>query len=98
MIFWIVISVFAAFGLLCTLWACFGFLLPGQNRAVTVYCCHGESVDALIRRQRWLRDMGLVSGKLIIVDCGITGQQRKMLMQKSWIEICQPEGLMQAIE
>ena len=98
MFLWVVICVFAAFGVLCALWACLGFLLPGQKGAVTVYCCHGQRVDALIRRQQWLRDMGLVSGRLIIVDCGITEQQRKLLAQKSWIGICQPDGLMQVIE
>ena len=45
---WIVLVIFAAFGLLCALWVCFGFLLPGQKGVVMVYRCRGESVDALV--------------------------------------------------
>ena len=31
---WIVLVIFAAFGLLCALWVCLGFLLPGQKGVV----------------------------------------------------------------
>ena len=98
MIIWIGITVSAAFGLLCALWACLGFLLPGQKGTVMVYYCRGESLDALIRRHRWLRDMGLLSCRLIIVDGGMTEQQRQLLENKQGIEICDGQSLLGRIE
>ena len=98
MAFWIVITVLAAFGLLCALWACFGFLLPGQKGVTMVYYCRGERLDALIRRHRWLRDMGLLSCRLIIVDGGMTEQQRQLLANKQGVEICDRQSLLSRIE
>ena len=90
---WIVLVVFAAFGLLCALWACFGFLLPGQEGVVMVYRCRGENVDALVRRYRWLRDVGLIRCPLIIIDEGMTMQQRQMLENRAGIRVCDPGEL-----
>ena len=98
MALWIGITVFAAFGLLCALWACLGFLLPGQKGAVMVYYCRGESVDALIRRHRWLRDMGFLSCRLMIVDGGMTEQQRQMLANQQGVEVCDSQSLLSRIE
>ena len=85
---WIVLVVLAAFGLLCALWACLGFLLPGQSGVVMVYRCRGESVDALVRRYRWMRDLGLIRCPLLIVDEGMSPQQRKFLENRPGIRVC----------
>lgn len=98
MAFWIVITVLAAFGLLCALWVCLGFLLPGQKGVVMVYYCRGENPEAVIRRHRWLGDLGLIRCGLIIVDGGMTEQQRKMLTNRHGIEICDPADLIGRIE
>lgn len=98
MVMWIILSVFAAFGVLCALWACLGFLLPGQKGVAMVYYCRGESLDALIRRWRWLRDLGLVRCRLILVDGGLTEEQKQMLANRQGIEICDPAQLPERIE
>lgn len=84
----VILSVLAAFGVLCVLWAFLGWLLPGQRGVSMVYVCRGEEIEALLRRYRWLRDMGLVRGKLLIVDEGMTEQQHRLLEGKHAIEIC----------
>lgn len=84
----IVLIVLAAFGVLCALWALFGFLLPGQRGAVMVCLCRGGGhEDALIRRHRWLRDLGIVRCPLLLVDCGLTDAERYRL-EKPDVEIC----------
>lgn len=85
---WIVLVILAAFGLLCALWVCLGFLLPGQKGVVMVYRCRGESVDALVRRYRWLRDVGLIRCPLIIIDDGMSDKQRKLLENRPGVRVC----------
>ena len=89
----LILSVLAAFGVLCVLWTFLGFLLPGQKGTFMVYPCRGENLDALIRRYRWLRDLGLIRCPLLLVDQGMTEQQREALEGKYGIEICRPEQL-----
>lgn len=70
----IVLCVLAAFGALSVLWVLFGFLLPGQRGTVTVHLCQGRE-EAAVRRHRWLRDMGFLHSRLILVDSGMTEQE-----------------------
>lgn len=84
----VILSVLAAFGVLCVLWAFLGWMLPGQKGVTMVYVCRGENVEAVLRRYRWLRDMGLVHERLLIVDEGMTEQQKRILEGKHGIEIC----------
>lgn len=93
MIVLLTLSILAAFGVLCALWAFLGCFLPGQKGISAVYVCRGEPIDALLRRHRWLRDMGLVRGHLILVDEGMTEQQLRLLEGKQGIEICTREQL-----
>ena len=89
----LILSVLAACGVLSLLWAFLGFLLPGQKGFAMIYTCHGEPIDALLRRCRWLQDMGIVRGRLIIVDDGMTEMQKDLLAEKPNIEICTREQL-----
>ena len=43
MIVWIVLTVLAAFGLLCAVWAMFGMFLPGQQGGAMVCICRGAA-------------------------------------------------------
>ena len=89
----LILSILAVFGVLCVLWVFLGWLLPGQKGVSTVYVCRGEEIDALLRRHRWLRDMGIIRSRLIIVDEGMTEQQRRLLDGKHGIEICAREQI-----
>ena len=80
---WIVLGVLAAFGALCALWALFGILLPRQCGAVTVCLCRGDGAEEhLIRRHRWLRDMGLIRDPLILLDGGLSEDEKRRLTRQ----------------
>lgn len=84
----IILTVLAAFGVLSALWALFGFLLPGQRGPVMVCLCRsGGKEEAVIRRYRWLRDLGLLHCPLILVDGGLTEEERVRLGKQD-VEIC----------
>lgn len=94
----IVLTVLAAFGVLSILWALFGFLLPGQRGAVTVCIARGGGrEDALLRRYRWLRDWGLVRCPLLLIDSGLTEEERVRLIRQG-AELCMPEELAARLE
>lgn len=95
---WIVLCVLAAFGALSVLWALFGFLLPGQRGAAVVCLCRpGGREEAVIRRYRWLRDLGLVRSPLLLVDCGLT-EAEKSRLHKQGVELCEMAELTARLE
>ena len=95
---WIVLGVLAAFGALSVLWALFGFLLPGQCGAVTVCLCRGDGAEEpLIRRHRWLRDMGLIREPLILLDGGLTEEEKRRLTRQG-LMICDMAELSARLE
>lgn len=95
---WIVLVVLAAFGALCALWALFGFLLPGQRGAVTVCLCRGDGTEeALIRRHRWLRDMGLTHSPLVLLDGGLTDEDKGRLTRQG-LTVCDMAELSARVE
>ena len=88
MAMWILVGMLAAFGALCVLWVLFGFLLPVQHGMVTVCLCRGQGQEEhLIRRHRWLRDMGLTHSPLILIDGGLSEEERGR-MARQGITIC----------
>lgn len=100
MIVWIILTVLAAFGGLCALWALFGFLLPGQCGAAMVCVCRGDAgEEQIIRHYGWLRDLGLVRSPLLLVDDGITEDERARLLKcRQGVEICTMEELSSRLE
>jgi hypothetical protein len=97
---WILLSVLAAFGVLCVIWALFGFLLPGQRGTVLVCLCHpGNREEAIIRHYGWLRDLGLLKAPLVLIDGGLTEEERARLLGcRQGVEICSPEELFSRLE
>lgn len=62
-----VIGMLAAFGTLCALWITLGIFLPGSKKT-TVYClCAKEEAVYIRRRWRWLRDLGMIRGRIVIL-------------------------------
>ena len=76
----IALSLLAVIGLLSISWFCFGRLLTplGGERAVTVLPGKGDGaeLEQAVRGILWLRGSGLLSGRVIIVDCGLTAAGR----------------------
>jgi hypothetical protein len=94
----IVLTVLGAFGLLCALWAVFGFLIPGGRGAATVLLCRGEAgEEAVVQRYLWLYNTGLIRSPLLIVDCGLSAKDRNWLQQHP-ITICTAQELQEKLE
>jgi hypothetical protein len=100
MVIWIVLTVLAAFGLLCVLWTLFGFLLPGQRGAVLICLCRGAAhEEQIIRHYGWLRDLGLLRAPLLLVDGGMTEEERiRLLKCRQGVEFCRLEELSSRLE
>lgn len=100
MLLWIILTVLAAFGLLCAGWALFGVFLRGQRGAAMVCICRGaEQEEQILRHCAWLRDLGLFRGPLLLVDAGMTPEARSRLLR--WGrggEICTIEELASRLE
>lgn len=96
----IILAVLAAFGAFSVLWALFGFLLPGQRGMTMVCLCRGEGEDEpILRHYGWLRDWGFVRCPLLLVDCGMSEDERDRLLKgRSGIEICTQEELASRLE
>ena len=97
---WIILIILAAFGLLCAVWALFGVFLPGQRGAVMVCVCRGAAEEEqILRHCAWLRDLGLFRGPLLLVDAGMTPDERSRLLRCGrGGEICTTEELASRLE
>lgn len=96
----IILAVLAAFGVLSVIWALFGFLLPGQRGTAMVCLCRGDGEEEIVlRHYGWLRGLGLVRCPLLLVDCGITEEERTRLLHlKQGVDICTMEELSSRLE
>ncbi len=91
---YVVFGALAAFGLLCALWVALGGLLNGGQLLGLCRCESAKDGLKAVRRWYWLRNTGLVSGCLILVDCGLTPEERETLQSIGpWIEICDRDSL-----
>lgn len=84
------VGILAGFGLLCLLWAGFGWLLP-FGKGCIVYA-EKEAELTFARRYLWLRDLGLIRCPLIFADFGLRQPEREWL-ENNGIEICRPEEI-----
>jgi hypothetical protein len=62
----ILVTVLAAWGLLCAIWAAAGWLLPGSAPVTVVVLWPGTKPEPVIARCRWLLGLGLLRGRLIV--------------------------------
>ena len=83
-----ILGVLAAFGLLCALWALFGWLLPGLKGGVLVIC--GTPEPETFARIKLLRGLGFLDCPLILV-----GNWDQKFPDT---EICSPEELPSRLE
>ncbi len=86
---WMILpAVLAGFGVLTLLWALFGWLLPVCREGWVL--CPGkagrlEAVYALL----WLRWMGLLRCRLLVLDRGLAEGEKSWLLRKN-VEIYSP--------
>ncbi len=67
MVFYVIIGAFGAFGALCALWILLGaYLTDAFGGKLVLHLAPGK-IPAALHRYRWLRELGLIRGKLVIV-------------------------------
>jgi hypothetical protein len=77
---WVIIGTLAAFGMLCVLWALFGWLFSGGSGGFLV--CPDASCNqgrGFLRRYLWLRGMGLYRCPLYAADRGLSDGEKRWL-------------------
>lgn len=90
----------AAFGVLSAIWVLFGWLLPGGTGGALVCRCRpGLKEMPLIRRHRWLRELGLLRVPMLLVDSSFSQEERQFLRRRySGIDFCSLEELPARLE
>ena len=90
---YIVLGTLAAFGLVSALWVLYGFLLPPDRGSVLYAPARpGVAEDSFARRYLWLRELGLLREELVMVDFGLSDEERDWLMARG-VTVCTPEKL-----
>lgn len=82
MIWYVMIGVFAAFGVLCALWVLLGVFLPGSRGCAAAVLCPPEQEEILLRRYLWLRELGLTRCRLILLDSHLPEEKQQRIMEK----------------
>ena len=76
----ILFGTLAAFGALCALWMLVGTRLPGDRAGLMIYCWHSSAVGrGFVIRWRLQWDLGLLRGRLAVIDLGMTEEDRAFL-------------------
>ena len=57
----------AGIGLVSLVWCILGWFLPSVPLVVVYRCAHDCHPDGAICRYQWLRSLGLIRGKLVII-------------------------------
>ena len=91
---YIILGTLAAMGFLSLLWVSFGWLLPGLKGCSLV--CLGRPGEGLLRRYRWLRDLGLLNCPLLMVTEDPAGETEEAF--GSGMELCSRDALWQRLE
>ena len=95
--FWnIWIGFLAAVGALLLLWLLWGAVVPmAAFREVAVSCTLGGEYD-LLRRYRWLRELGLCRCRLCLLDSQLPPEAQKQILEKyPGVRFCTPEQWLQ---
>ena len=81
--FWYVLfGFFAAFGMLCALWAVFGKFLPASGQCDAAVVCKKEREIPMLRRYCWLWGLGLTGCDLTVIDSGLNPAQQRYIRQR----------------
>lgn len=94
MVWQLLLTVLAAWGLLSALWAGFGWLLSGSRPATLVLLCPKKDTDGILARLRWLDRMGLLRCRIILTGC----DQTDLPQQYENTEFCTLAALSARIE
>lgn len=92
MIWYVLFGFFAAVGVLFLLWLILGAFLPGRSPCIVAVRCHSECEKALLRRYRWLRELGLICYPIVLVGSEIPiDEQLEIMSHYSGVSFQTPE-------
>ena len=89
MLIYCLLGALAAFGALCVLWACLGWLLPGGKGCALV--CWGAPEEEIYIRYKWLKGAGWLDVPLLIIT-----EAQGLVYPDA--EICSGEELLSRLE
>lgn len=75
----VIFGALAAFGALCALWLSLGWGLPGGREGCMVYLWRGSAGRGFVLRWRLQWELGLLRGRLLVIDQGLTAEDRRFL-------------------
>ena len=95
----IILGVLAAFGLLCALWALFGWCFGSDRGGILLCFCREEVHPRLLTRYRLLHRFGLLRCPLILIDSPLSPQARRILRRAHpEVDFCTLEELSARLE
>ncbi len=97
----VLLALLAVVGLLSIGWLAFGYILSpaGGVESITLIPGKGdgEAMEQSVRGAIWLRGGGLMGGRILIVDCGLTSQGRSvaaaLCQREPSVEVVKPGDL-----
>lgn len=100
MVRFLIMGTLAAFGCICGVWALLGWLLPGGKDCAAVCLCYpGLREMATVRRLLGLRDWGILKCPILLVDCGLSEEERQVFTRLScYLEFCEMGALAARLE
>lgn len=93
MIWYVLIGLFGAFGLFAALWILLGGWLTGCRGGTVVVHCQADCAETVMRRYRFLRQLGLVRSRLLLVT-----DREQPMQEDSDIEMISPEQYLRRLE
>ena len=76
----VVLGALAAFGALCAAWLLLGPALPGDREGIMVYPWRSAAAGrGFVARWRLQWELGLLRGRLAVIDLGLTEEDRLFL-------------------
>ena len=98
MIWFVLIGLLASFGLLCAVWIVLGNWLTGtQMQVLTVHVTAGRE-SSVARRLLWLRDLGMVESRFVVVTDIEDETRLALLRQYRGILFLSPEQYLAYLE
>ena len=99
MVWYFIVGVLAAFGLVCIGWMLYGCLLGRTRGGVLICLCDGCREEALLLRYSQLRSVGLLHCPLILTDSSLSPREQEILLRRHpGLEFCTMEQLPRRLE
>ena len=81
MLWYVIIGFFAAVGLLFFLWLGRGLFLTGPTRETVAWICPCGKETVLLRRYRWMRDLGLTRCRIVLIGSDLPVEEQRKIME-----------------